>query len=107
MFRTERRSDDLAAFTRLGREFHLAVAEASHNRVLQYQLISLQHVSWPTRNRTLNKTVARRVLDAHQRLAALIESRNAAEARKFMEAHVGMIRERRVTESQSRSSICC
>ena len=29
------------------REFHLAVAEASHNRVLVVQLISLQHVSWP------------------------------------------------------------
>src|SRR5262249_60982129 len=43
----ERRSDDVAAFTRLGREFHLAVAEASHNRVLVVQLISLQHVSWP------------------------------------------------------------
>ena len=32
------------AYTRLGREFHLAVAEASHNRVLVVQLISLQHV---------------------------------------------------------------
>ena len=29
------------------RDFHLAVAEASHNRVLVVQLISLQHVSWP------------------------------------------------------------
>jgi len=103
--------DDLDAFTRSSLRFHLAVAEASHNRVLQYQLISLQHVSWPTRNRTLNRTVARRVLDAHRRLTALIESRNAAEARKFMEAHVGMIRERRLSEtrgeSQSRRSICC
>ena len=103
--------DDLDAFTRSSLRFHLAVAEASHNRVLQYQLISLQHVSWPTRNRTLNKTVARRVLDAHRRLTALIESRNAAEARKLMEAHIGMIRERRLSEtrgeSQSRRSICC
>ena len=103
--------EDLDAFTRSSLRFHLAIAEASHNRVLQYQLISLQHVSWPTRNRTLNKTVARRVLDAHQRLAGLIESRNSQEARKFMEAHVGMIRERRLSESrgesQSRRSICC
>jgi len=103
--------DDLDAFTRSSLRFHLAIAEASHNWVLQYQLISLQHVSWPTRNRTLNKTVARRVLDAHQRLAGLIESRNSQEARKFMEAHVGMIRERRLSETrgeaQSRRSICC
>ena len=33
--------------TRARRDFHLAVAEASHNRVLVVQLISLQHVSWP------------------------------------------------------------
>ena len=38
---------------RRAREFHLAVAEASHNRVLVVQFISLQHVSWPARNRTL------------------------------------------------------
>src|SRR5262245_32799048 len=36
---------DLDLFTRLSRDFHLAVAEASHNRVLVVQLISLEHVS--------------------------------------------------------------
>src|SRR5262249_34909294 len=66
----ERRSADVAAFTRLGREFHLAVAEASHNRVLVVQLISLQHVSWPAQNPTLTPQVARRILDAHKELAA-------------------------------------
>jgi len=101
--------DDLDAFTRASLRFHLAVAEASHNRVLHYQLISLQHVSWPRRNRTLNRALARRILDAHRRLAALIEARDAAQARRFMEAHVGMIRERRVMESrrESRKSACC
>lgn len=97
--------DDLDAFTRSSLQFHLGIAEASHNRVLYYQLISLQHVSWPNRNRTLNKAVARRILEAHRRLAALIEAREPREARTFMEAHVGMIRERRVAES--RRSVCC
>jgi len=97
--------EDVDAFTRSSLAFHLAVADASHNRVLHYQLISLQHVSWPSRNRTLNKAVAKRVLDAHRRLTALIEAGESAEARKFMEAHVGMIRERRVAES--RRSVCC
>jgi GntR family transcriptional repressor for pyruvate dehydrogenase complex len=97
--------DDLDAFTRSSLQFHLGVAEASHNRVLHYQLISLQHVSWPTRNRTLNRTVARKILDAHRKLITLIEAREAGEARLFMEAHVGMIRERRVAESKS--SVCC
>jgi GntR family transcriptional repressor for pyruvate dehydrogenase complex len=96
---------DLDAFTRSSLRFHLAVAEASRNRVLHYQLVSLQHVSWPRRNRTLTKDVARRILDAHRRLAALVEAGAGAEARKFMEAHVGMIRGRRVAES--RHSVCC
>jgi GntR family transcriptional regulator, transcriptional repressor for pyruvate dehydrogenase complex len=96
--------DDLDALTRSCLEFHLAVAEASRNRVLHYQLISLQHVSWPTRNRTLTRAVARKILDAHRKLVALIEARDAAGARQFMEAHVGMIRERRISESKT---ICC
>ena len=96
---------DLDAFTRSSLRFHLAIAEASRNRVLHYQLVSLQHVSWPRRNRTLTKDIARRVLDAHRRLASLIEAGAGAEARKFMEAHVGMIRGRRVAES--RGSVCC
>jgi GntR family transcriptional repressor for pyruvate dehydrogenase complex len=62
-------------------------------------------VSWPKRNRTLTRDVARRIVDAHGRLAALIEARDTAEARRLMEAHVGMIRSRRVAES--RGSVCC
>ena len=50
------------------REFHLAVAEASHNRVLVVQLISLQHVSWPRRNPTLTPKVMRRIHDVHKEL---------------------------------------
>src|SRR5215203_2611953 len=56
---------DVPAFTESCRDFHLAVAEASHNRVLVVQLISLQHVSWPADNRTLTPKVARRVLEVH------------------------------------------
>ena len=50
--RRRRRSAISTLFTRLSRDFHLAVAEASHNRVLVVQLISLEHVSWPRRNVT-------------------------------------------------------
>jgi len=97
--------EDLDAFTRSSLQFHLGVAESSHNRVLHYQLVSLQHVSWPTRNRTLNRAVARKILEAHRKLVALIAARDAGGARQFMEAHVGMIRERRIAEAKS--SICC
>jgi GntR family transcriptional repressor for pyruvate dehydrogenase complex len=98
----ERRIDDVAAYTRLGREFHLAVAEASHNRVLVVQLISLQHVSWPAQNPTLTPKVARRILEAHKELTSLIEIRDAAGARRLMEEHVKMIRARRVAEHRDK-----
>src|SRR5467141_1887807 len=75
--------DDTPAYTRSCRDFHLAVAEASHNRVLVTQLISLQHVSWPSENRTLTPQVARRVLDVHRELSGLIEMRDAAGARRL------------------------
>src|SRR5262245_16168874 len=95
---SDARLGDVPAFTQSCREFHLAVAEASHNRVLVVQLISLQHVSWPSENRTLTPKVARRVLDVHAELTALIEMRDAAGARRLMDDHVRMIRARRVAE---------
>jgi GntR family transcriptional repressor for pyruvate dehydrogenase complex len=101
---------DVERFTRLGAAFHLAVAEASHNRVLVVQLISLQHVSWPRRNPTLTQKVARRVVDVHKELLALIEIRDAAGARKLMDDHVKMIRARRVSEdakSKHMGADCC
>jgi GntR family transcriptional regulator, transcriptional repressor for pyruvate dehydrogenase complex len=96
--------DDVAAFTENGRQFHLAVAESSHNRVLVVQLLSLQHVSWPSHNRTLTPKVAKHVLDAHRALADLIEIRDAAGARRLMDDHVKMIRARRVAESRRGNS---
>jgi len=96
---------DVARFTQLGAEFHLAVAEASHNRVLVVQLISLQHVSWPRRNPTLTSKVMRRIQDVHRELLALIEIRDAAGARRLMDDHVKMIRARRVSEHAKQSSL--
>jgi GntR family transcriptional repressor for pyruvate dehydrogenase complex len=99
---------DVPAFTESCREFHLAVAEASHNRVLAVQLVSLQHVSWPSQNPTLTPKVARRVLDVHTELTALIEMRDAAGARRLMDDHVRMIRARRVAEhARVKSRECC
>ncbi len=102
--------NDPERFTQLGAEFHLAVAEASHNRVLVVQLISLQHVSWPRRNPTLNAQVARRVNEVHRELLALIEIRDPVGARNMMDDHVKMIRARRVAESgkpKLRGPECC
>jgi len=101
----ESKLDDVDAFTESGREFHLAVAEASHNRVLVVQLLSLQHVSWPSRNSTLTPKVAMHVLEAHRALTDLIEIRDAAGARRLMDDHVKMIRARRVAESRKSGSV--
>lgn len=101
---------DAALYTRLSAEFHMAVAEASHNRVLVVQLISLQHVSWPRQNPTLTRQVSKRILDVHKELLALIECRDAAGARKLMDDHVKMIRARRVSEhhkSKLKGAACC
>ena len=101
---------DLDAFTRLSRDFHLAVAEASHNRVLVVQLISLEHVSWPRRNVTATRKLARHILDVHGKLADLIELRDAAATRALMDDHVKMIRARRVAEhgqGHAQDQSCC
>lgn len=94
----EAKIDDVDAYTRLSLAFHLAIADASHNRVLHYQLVSLQHVSWPSRNRTLTRAVAKRVIDAHRELVTLIEARDASGARRLMSDHVRMIGGRRLSE---------
>ncbi len=105
----ERAIGDRDAFTRLSRAFHFAVAEASHNRVLVVQLVSLDYVAWPMRNTTLTPAVARRVQDVHVQLANLIEMRDAAGARRLMDDHVKMIRARRVAErgKGSQTPDCC
>src|SRR5579872_2187573 len=76
---------DLDLFTRLSRDFHLAVVEASHNRVLVLQIISLKHVSWPRPNAPPTAKLARHVIDTHRKLADLIELRHGTTARALMD----------------------
>jgi GntR family transcriptional regulator, transcriptional repressor for pyruvate dehydrogenase complex len=94
----EAATGDLDEFTRRSRDFHLAVAEASHNRVILVQLLSLEHVSWPRRNVTATPKLARHILEVHTKLADLIELRDPSGARALMDDHVKMIRARRVAE---------
>ncbi len=107
---SERNIDDADLLTRLSRDFHLAIAEASHNRVLVAELISLQHVSWPKSNHTLTPPVARHIVEVHRELVDLIEARDAAATRRLMDDHVKMIRARRVAEhskSKTADPSCC
>lgn len=101
--------DDLDRFTQLSRDFHIAVAEASHNRVLVVQLLSLGHISWPRHNATATVKLARKILDVHTKLADLIEKRDVSGARDLMDDHVNMIRARRVAEhgNDKTTTNCC
>jgi GntR family transcriptional repressor for pyruvate dehydrogenase complex len=100
---------DVDEFTRVSFAFHLAMAEASHNRVLVVQLVSLQHVAFPTRNRTLTRPVARHVIEVHRQLRDLVEARDGTAARRVMDEHVRMIRARRVAEAGdgTGAQTCC
>ena len=100
---------DVDAFTRISFAFHMAIAEASHNRVLVVQLVSLQHVAFPTRNRTLTRPVAHHVLEVHRQLRDLVEARDGTAARRVMDEHVRMIRARRVAEAGEKggAQTCC
>jgi GntR family transcriptional repressor for pyruvate dehydrogenase complex len=102
--------NDLDLFTKLSRDFHLAVAEASHNRVIVVQLLSLEHVSWPRRNITATPKLATHILEIHSKLTDLIEMRDGAAARVLMDDHVKMIRARRVAEhgnNHAENNSCC
>lgn len=102
--------DDVNVFTRLAHEFHLAIAEASHNRVLVVQLVSLQHVAWPERNVTLTTDMAQHLQGVHRELVSLIELRDPAAARQLMAEHVQMIGARRIAEQHTdpaSARMCC
>jgi GntR family transcriptional repressor for pyruvate dehydrogenase complex len=101
--------DNLDRFTQLSRDFHVAVAEASHNRVLVVQLLSLGHISWPRHNATATAKLARKILDVHTKLTDLIEKRDAQGTRDLMNDHVKMIRARRVAEhgNDKAAANCC
>ena len=94
------KAKDTAAFTSSCRDFHMAIAQASHNRVLVVQLASLQYVSWPKENRQVTPKLVRHILDVHRELAALIQLRDGAAARRLMDEHVRMIRARRVSQPE-------
>jgi GntR family transcriptional repressor for pyruvate dehydrogenase complex len=84
--------DHAAAFTEASLGFHLAVAEASHNRALFALLRALRYVVWGETKRATTE-VAGRVLQAHRSIYAKIEAGDSAGAREAMSRHLGGIRE--------------
>ena len=85
--------DDPVAFTEASLGFHLAVAEASHNRALVALLRALRYVVWPSENKRATVVVAARVQKAHRTIYEKIEARDGAGARKAMNHHLSGIRD--------------
>jgi GntR family transcriptional repressor for pyruvate dehydrogenase complex len=98
----EAAQDDALAFLQLGWDFHLAVAEASHNRVLIIQLKALRHVAWSARGSAQVQGVSDRVLTIHRDIAAAIEAGDAARARTIMRTHLDHMR-----EGETLRDACC
>jgi len=85
-------------FTRATLDFHLSVAEASHNRVLKIQLASLQFVVWPKRNGTLTREVADNLIAIHKKIYQRILARDGDGAHEAMYQHLSGVRSRRMRE---------
>lgn len=96
--RAEAMIDRHAEFTQAGLDFHLAIAEASHNRVLKMQLASLQFVVWPRSNRTLTPVVSENVLAIHKEIYERIAARDPDGAYQAMYQHLSGVRSRRMRE---------
>jgi GntR family transcriptional repressor for pyruvate dehydrogenase complex len=79
---------------KLGEEFHMAVAEASHNKVLVAQLKAFRDVLWEPDNLPDRKK-AERILHVHSAVFEYIERGDDGEAGESMAEHLRLIRKER------------
>jgi GntR family transcriptional repressor for pyruvate dehydrogenase complex len=96
---------DPARFTAAGFAFHLAVAEASHNRALLAQLKALRHIVWPTETPRTTPSIAARVLKVHRAIVEAIRAQDADGARTMMVSHLERVRAN-VFGARSRGACC-
>lgn len=88
--------DDPAETRRLGEEFHMAVAEAAHNKVLVAQLKAFRDVLWEPDNLP-GREKAKRILHVHSAIFEYIERGEHGEAGESMAEHLRLIRRERRT----------
>ncbi len=96
--------EDAAAFTEASLAFHLAVAEASHNRALVALLRALRYVVWPAENKSATREVSERVQKTHRAIYERIEARDGAGAREAMNQHLGGIQ---ASKNRKRTEVPC
>ena len=84
--------NDVRALAAMDESFHVAVAQASHNRVLAKMVMTLHHQTarfWLNTMREPSPDENRRALAEHHALADAIASRDAARAREAMRLSLG------------------
>jgi len=79
---------------RLGEEFHMAVAKASHNKVLVAQLKAFSDVLWEPGS-LHDEPKAKRILQVHSAIYEYIAAGEEGEAGESMAEHLRLIREER------------
>jgi GntR family transcriptional regulator, transcriptional repressor for pyruvate dehydrogenase complex len=95
--------DEPQRFTESALGFHLAVAEASHNRILVAQLTALHHVLRPLYTRRTTRQVAARVVAAHRRLLDRIASGDSRRSRQSMCVHLEGVRTRGFARTKTKT----
>lgn len=82
---------DVDRFSQLDAEFHIAIAEATHNKMLLHLLVSIRHavevVSRAGRLRRLTPGEVNTVQELHDQIVEGMASRDATRARLCMEKH--------------------
>jgi DNA-binding GntR family transcriptional regulator len=84
--------NDVRALAAMDEAFHVAVAQASHNRVLAKMVMTLHHQTarfWLNTMREPSLDENRRALSEHRALADAIASRDAGRAREAMRQSLG------------------
>ncbi len=94
--------DDAPRFSQLGLAFHLAVAEAAHNRALAVQLKALRHQMWPENDQRPVGATALRLVAVHTEIYERILARDEAGAERVMRDHLEQVRTNTAAEKA-----CC
>lgn len=81
-------------FVRLALEFHTAVVDASHNRVLSAQFRALKHLLLPLYAQGTTPSVMGRAIAAHRALVACIAARDPSAARSVLDNRLQLIKVR-------------
>jgi GntR family transcriptional repressor for pyruvate dehydrogenase complex len=84
--------NDAPRFSQLGLAFHLAVAEAAHNRALAVQLKALRHQMWPENDQRPAGETAQRLVQVHTVIYEQILARDEAGAERAMREHLEHVR---------------